>query len=96
MSVGQFIVNPDDLRTLVSGLAGVVGDLDEIGGVIRTGDAGSAGDSRLVESIANFQSIWSTGVTGLHESLVDLSDRLKSSADAYSAADADIGSGFGS
>ena len=63
MSVGQFIVNPDDLRTLVSGLAGVVGDLYEIGGVIRTGDAGSAGDSRLVESIANFQSIWSTGVT---------------------------------
>jgi hypothetical protein len=90
----SFSVQPEELRGLVTGFTGILGQLMDVHGQINNGDASSVGHPDLEGAVSDFKSTWATGVCGLHESITQVSSNLSKTAEAYEAADSEVRSAF--
>ncbi|MGH2890152.1 MAG: WXG100 family type VII secretion target [Solirubrobacteraceae bacterium] len=90
----SFSVQPEELRSLVSGFSGVLGQLMDVHGQISNGDASSVGHQDLEGAVSDFKSTWAAGVGRLHESLSQVSSNLNKTADVYEEADSEVRSAF--
>ncbi len=89
-----FSVATGDLRRASNGLAGLLDDLDSVGGQVGNADPGCAGHPALEGAISSFASVWSPAVGQLREALYTTSQNLGAGAEVYDAADSAIRAAF--
>jgi hypothetical protein len=91
----SFSVQPEELRALIGGFTGILGQLMDVHGQISNGDASSVGHEDLASAVSDFKSTWASGVSGLHDSISQVSSNLSTTADVYEEADGSVRSAFG-
>jgi hypothetical protein len=88
--VADFTVSTDDLRSLVSQLSTLSGDLGQAGHF--SPDPGAGGDPGVESSIQSFFSDWSDGLNKIETNINELSQRLSGASDKYDGVDQSIAS----
>jgi hypothetical protein len=86
--VATFTVSTDDLRSLVSQLSTLVGELGAAGNFQP--DWGAAGEPQVESSLQSFYSDWSDGLHTIETNINELSNRLSAASDNYDSTDQSI------
>lgn len=87
-------VQPGDFEDVVTGLTGLVNEMNEAASAVTRHDPSVVGHPQLVDAVTQFTTAWSAELRSLETTLGELQSRLQAAQSVYAEADTAVSQAF--